>query len=134
MSESPYQSPISPEKTQLSDYGNNDLLAYFEPLYRRRIWAKITGVVFMIVGGLYTLTIIGAIAGVPIFLIGYNFFQASDHLEHGFAGQQGRLREASERISLGIMIFGILVLIWVIFMILYLLFVFLMIGASFTLN
>lgn len=134
MSDSPYQSPVDPTKNVLDDYGHNDLLAYFEPLYQRRIWAKIIGVVFILGGGLYTITIIGALVGVPLILVGYNLFQAADHLQHGFQGQVGRLQEASRRLSIALLIGGILTLICLIFMILYFLLIFFLIGVGATVN
>lgn len=126
---SPYQSPIEPAKQAAGDF--TDVRSLFHPLYRRRIWARIIGIVFMLVGILYSLTIIGALVGVPLAFAGYYLIQSASMLEQGFAGQLGALQEAANKLSQAMMLIGILILIWVTFMVLYFLFIFFVLGVSF---
>jgi hypothetical protein len=125
---SPYQSPVEPGKQFIDS--QLDPRSLFEPLYQRRIWPRILGIILILLGVLYSLLIIGAVIGVPLAFAGYYLFQSASLIEQGFQGHVGALREASNKLSLSLMIAGIMILVWAAFMVLYFLFVFFVLGVS----
>lgn len=124
--ESPYQSPTQPAK----HYGDNSVAQLFEPLYRRRVWMRIIGVLAILGGAFYTITIIGALVGVPMIFAGVYLMQAAGHFEHGLQGNPARLYEGVDRLSLAIQIAGIIALIGLVFTILYFIFIFAVVGLG----
>ncbi len=58
MEGSPYQVPVEPEKSGYSGFAP---LEAMEPIFRRRWWVRFLGIVLIVVGGVYTLTIFGAL-------------------------------------------------------------------------
>ena len=128
MSESPYQPPVKTENY----FGNasGDAFQVLQPLYEKRVWIRIAGICMMLIGGIYTITIIGAIFGAPALVIGLFFYQAAGHFEAGFNGEVGRLREGSQKLSLALLILGILSLIFAVIMVLYVFFIVFAIGLG----
>lgn len=124
--DSPYQTPAEPAKP----YSENNSAALFEPLYRRRVWMKILGIAMIIIGALYSLTIIGAIVGIPMIFAGLYLVQAAGHLEGGFAGDPTGFYEGANKLSLAVQLGGIMIIIMTVFMILYFAFIFLIIGIG----
>lgn len=124
--ESPYQSPTQPAK----HYGDNSAVQLLEPLYRRRVWLRIIGVLAILGGAFYTITIIGALVGVPMIFAGVYLMQAAGHFENGLQGNPARLYEGVDRLSLAIQIAGIIALIGLVFTILYFIFIFAVVGLG----
>ena len=124
--ESPYQPPSQPAKS----FGDNNLAGLFEPLYRRRVWMRIIGVLAILGGALYTLSIIGAIFGVPMIFVGIYLMQAASQLEQGMSGNPASLYESANKLSLVFQIVGILALISLVITILYILFIFVVLGIG----
>lgn len=127
MSDLPYQPPVEPSKFTGDA---NAAAALFEPLYRRRVWMKIIGVVLIVSGALYCITIIGAIVGVPVILMGLYLYQAAGHLENGFRGYADQLHEGADKLARSLQIAGILVVVWVVLMVLYFALIFLLLGVG----
>lgn len=115
MSNQPYASPAP---THASGY---DLATIFQPLADKSGWMKFIGIWMVIVGVLYSLSIIGAIIGVPIIIAGLNLAQGAGMLKGAYANDAGQLREACQKISTSAFIMGILLAIGVAMMVLYLL-------------
>lgn len=124
--DSPYQPPSQPAKP----FGDTNFAGLFEPLYRRRVWMRIIGVFAILGGALYTITIIGAIFGVPMIFAGLYLMQAASHLEQGIGGNPASLYESANKLSLAIQIAGIFVLISLVMTILYFLFIFVVVGIG----
>lgn len=120
MSDSPYQPPVEPGKFTGDA---NFAAALFEPLYRRRLWMRIIGVVLIVLGVLYCITILGAIVGVPFIFMGLYLYQAAGHLEGGFQGYAEQLHEGADKLARALQIGGILIAIWAVLMVLYVAFV-----------
>ena len=113
--ESPYQTPAEPSKM----YGGDNASGLFEPLYRKRIWMRILGIALILLGGLYCLTIVGAIFGIPMIFAGIFMNQAAGHIEAGFMGNPARLYEGSQKLASALQVGGIIILIISVIMILY---------------
>lgn len=129
MSDYPYQPPTEPAKFTGDA---NAAAALFEPLYRRRLWMRVVGVVVIVLGALYCLSIIGAIVGIPFIFMGVYQYQAAGHFENGFQGYTEQLHEGADKLARSLQIAGILAIIWIVIMSLYVLFFIVMIalGAS----
>lgn len=132
MMDSPYQTPAEPAKP----FSDGNSAALFEPFYRRRMWMRVLGVPLIIVGALYSITIIGAIVGIPMIFAGLYLVQAAGHFEGGYGGNTARFYEGADKLSLAVQLGGIVVIIMAVFMVLYLAFIFLLIGigAASTIN
>lgn len=129
MSDLPYQPPVEPSKFS----GDADAAAaLFEPLYRRRVWLRVVGVVLIMLGAMYCITIFGAIFGVPLIIMGLYLYQAAGHFESGFQGYTQQLHEGADRLARSIQIAGILAVILVAITVLYfaVLFVVLAVGLA----
>lgn len=118
MSYSPYQSPVEPTQTDQQSQ-IQFVFDAFAPLYQRRGWMKLIGIVLMVLGAIYCITIIGVIVGLPFILMGLFMFQSAGHLDNAYAGQIGLFRESMAKLSQAVLIMGILVLIWLILMVIY---------------
>lgn len=127
MSDLPYQPPVEPSKFAGDA---NAAAALFEPLYRRRTWMRIVGIVLVVFGAIYCISIIGAIFGIPMIIMGLYLHQAAGHFESGFRGYAEQLHEGADKLARTIQIAGILTLVGVVLMVLYfaVLFVVLAIG------
>ena len=97
---------------------------------------RVLGISLLVLGGLYSLTIIGAIFGGPLIFAGLYLVQAAGHFEGGYSGNTARFYEGADKLSLAIQLGGIMVIIMAVFMILYFAFIFLIIGigAASTIN
>ena len=97
--------PYSPTTTGVQP-GN--LVAVFQPLYDRRHYMTLIGILTMIGGILYCLTIIGAIFGIPVAIMGNSLRKAAQSLEEGTnSGNANAFMEANQSIGLFFLIAGI---------------------------
>jgi len=132
VSDNPYASPfegttgtpISVSKAQL-DFGS------VRPLCNVSGWLKFLGIVYIILGVIYCITIIGAIVGwLPIW-IGALLNGASNELSHGYRLSNERaIRIGMEKLALTVKIVGVLTLIGLVINGLYLAFIFFAIVAG----
>jgi hypothetical protein len=127
MEGSPYQVPVEPEKSGYSGFAP---LEAMEPIFRRRWWVRFLGIVLIVVGGVYTLTIFGALFGIPVLMCGVFLFQAGKHFDAAYAGDYYRIREGFEKLTLAIIVAAILFSILAVFMILYVMLIVSMIGLT----
>ncbi len=127
MEGSPYQIPAEPEKFGNLSFAPPEVL---EPVFRRRWWIRFLGIVLIIIGGVYTLTIFGALFGIPLLVCGVFLYQAGKHFDAAYAGDYYRIREGFEKLTLAIVVAAILFSILAVFMILYLMLIVSMIGLS----
>lgn len=116
MSDFPYQPPVEPSKFTGDA---NAAAALFEPLYRRRLWMRIIGIVLIVLGALYCITIIGALVGIPFIFMGLYLHQAAGHFENGFRGYTDQLHEGADKLARSLQIAGVLTLIGIVLMVLY---------------
>ncbi len=100
------------------------------PLVEKAGWMKFIGILCIIGGALYCITIIGAIWGIPFILAGLNLTQASTSYRQGYPNNPAMLLEGSQKLGTSIMIVGIIFAIGVVLSIIYMAFVLLMVIAS----
>lgn len=117
MSSQPYAPPGPPSTASF------DLATVFQPLAERAGWLKFIGVWMIIVGVMYSLSIIGAIVGVPVIIAGVNLMQAGGLLKTAY-NNAGQMREACSKMSTSALIMGILLAISLGLMVMYLLAIF----------
>ncbi|MEO1525823.1 MAG: DUF5362 family protein [Planctomycetota bacterium] len=98
--------PYSP--TTAGGGPTSDLVTIFRPLYERRHFMTLIGILTMIGGILYCLTIVGAIFGVPVAIMGNALRKAAQSLEEGNnTGNGNAFMEANQSIGLFFLIAGI---------------------------
>lgn len=120
--------PYSPTTASGGSAGN--LTSIFMPLYERRIYMTLIGILAMIAGVLYCLSIIGAIVGIPFVIMGNSLRKASQSLEEGVStGNPNAYMEANQSIGLFFLIAGIFAIIGIVINVVMIGFVFL--GALF---
>ena len=107
----PYESPI-PVKNPGPSGAKADVFQVNYTLYEVRGWIRLLGILNIIGGVLYCLTICGIIIGwLPIW-IGINFNAATSHLETAFQnGNAAQLKVAVDKLGLNFKIFGVLAMI-----------------------
>lgn len=123
MSDNPYQQPAA---TAAPPIAGSETAQVVAPLYERRGWIKLLGVLSIIYGAFSCLSIFGAIWGIPLIFAGVNMFQAASAYDEGFPHHSGQLREASQKLATAFLIQGIVALIFLILGVLYILFIILM--------
>ncbi|MEW6071105.1 MAG: DUF5362 domain-containing protein [Planctomycetota bacterium] len=106
---------------QQSDLGGGglDVFEVAEPMERAQGWLKFLGILCIIGGVLYCLTIVGAIVGwIPIWM-GVLLNKASNGIGEGFDRRRPEeIRQAFDRLRLAIKIYGILAIVGIGLMIL----------------
>lgn len=100
--------------------GELDAFQVSEPMYHAKGWLKFFGILSIIGGVLYCLTIVGAVVGwIPIW-IGVLLLKTAGGLESGFASGRTRdIREGFDKLRLAFKIYGILTIIGFGLMVLY---------------
>ncbi|MEL6106825.1 MAG: DUF5362 family protein [Planctomycetota bacterium] len=102
--------PYSP--TTAPGGSGSNLASIFMPLYERRLFMTLIGILAMIAGVLYCLTIIGAIVGIPFVIMGNSLRKASQSLEEGSStGNPNAFMEANQSLGLFFLIAGIFAII-----------------------
>ena len=114
-------SPSNPyQPTAGGSVSPTDLAQAFHPLYERKGMISLIGILCILGGALYCLTIIGAVIGVPVIIMGLALTTASKNLDAGVAGgNPTSLFEASSQLAKFFFIAGILAIIGLIFNLLY---------------
>jgi hypothetical protein len=122
MSDNPYSSPMGTPGSPISKPGFEGGLALntVEPLVQVAGWLKFLGILNIIAGVIYCLTIVGIIFGwLPIW-IGVTLNKASNSLQTGYANRsQLVLRNGMESLALVVKIFGVLAVIGLVINVLY---------------
>ncbi len=86
---------------------------------------RFVGIFYIIVGGFYCLSIIGAIMGVPFIICGIRLRESANFFDnYSFGGDTGILENAIERQSKFFFIQKVLFIIGIVLMILYIIFIF----------
>lgn len=122
MEKNPYSSP-----EQSSPFGTNVAAApgvlpmdVIMPLYNAKGWMKLIGIVNIVFGVLYCITIVGAVVGWLPLWIGVLLTKASGHLETGVASSSSHeIGQATSKLGTLFTIFGVLTLIQLIIICLY---------------
>jgi hypothetical protein len=125
MSDNPYSSPASTFDSPFSQGFSAGLdFGSVAPLCYAAGWLKFLGIVNIVAGVIYCLTIIGLVIGwLPIWL-GVLLNRASDSLRAGYEGQDGqRIHIGMDSLALAVKIVGVLAIIGLAFNVLYLGFV-----------
>ena len=120
MSDNPYSSPgAAPGSPFPKDIPGLDF-ASVAPLCHAAGWLKFLGILNIIAGVIYCLTIIGLIIGwLPIW-IGISLNKASDALKAGYAQQDGQqIAIGMDRLALVVKIFGVLAIIGLVINVIY---------------
>ena len=112
MSNNPYVSPVGPTGSAPSKGDDSLDFHSVAPLYNVAGWLKLLGILNIIGGVIYCLTIIGAVIGWLPLWIGISLNNASNSLRRGYEQRRaGGVRQGMEQLALAIKIFGILALI-----------------------
>jgi len=120
VSENPY---TSPQERSDSPFSGKDTALSFDdlaPLCNASGWLKLLGVVNIIIGIFYCITIIGLIIGwLPIW-IGVTLNRASNSLKAGYEqSNRHEIRSGMSSLALACKIIGVIVIIYLILMALY---------------
>lgn len=117
----PFSQPENPYASTLqSSAPSSEVGAAFRPLYERKSMISLIGVLLIIGGALYCLTIIGAIIGIPFIIMGLALRSAATNLTQGAETQEtGAFHQASTEIAKFFFIAGIIAIIGIVFNILY---------------
>ncbi len=122
MSDNPYSAPTDTPGSPLPKPGAEGGLDYgtIAPLVQVAGWMKFLGILNIIAGVIYCLTIIGLIFGwVPIW-IGISLNKASNSLQSGYARRSpGEIRNGMDSLGLVIKIFGVLAVIGLVINVIY---------------
>lgn len=127
MSENPFQSPraTGPAPGMSHAMGGQIPVGAIMPLVNAKGWLKLMGIVQIIIGGMYCLTIIGAVIGwLPIWM-GILLTKASAALEN--PNNPDAVHEAMSKLGTLFTIAGVLTLIWLGMIVLYIVFFIVMI-------
>jgi hypothetical protein len=132
VSDNPYASPFAGAAgTPISDSKAQLDFASVRPLCDVAGWLKFLGIVNIIVGVIYCITIIGAIFGWLPLWIGVLLKNASNELGQGYRlRSEDGIRIGMEKLGLAIKIIGVLTVIGLAINVLYLAFVFVAILAG----
>jgi hypothetical protein len=128
----PYSSPFAAAGAPSSQVSPPSLDAVM-PLYRVRGWLKFLGILNIIAGSLYCITIIGAIIGWLPLWIGILLHKAAQSLQGGVeSGNAYQAAEGTQKLATVILIMGVLAAINVAIIVLYFAFIAVMIvvGAA----
>ncbi len=117
----PHPSQENPYAATLQSSTSSSEVGYaFKPLYERKGMISLIGVLLIIGGAIYCLTIIGAIIGIPFIIMGLSLRSAASNLTQGIEAQAaGAFEQASTDIAKFFFIAGILAIIGLIFNVLY---------------
>jgi hypothetical protein len=130
MEPNPYSSPFAASGAtgpQATPANLNVVL----PLYRVKGWLKFLGILNIIAGAFYCITIIGAIIGWLPLWIGVLLYKAAQALQGGVeSGDTNQATEGTQKLSTVIVIMGVLAAINVAIILLYFVFIVVMIFAS----
>ena len=120
MSDNPYSSPASTSGSPLPKPGADLDFSAVAPLCLTAGWLRFLGILNIIVGVIYCLTIVGLIFGwLPIW-IGITLNKASSSLQSGYARRsQQEIRIGMDSLALVVKIFGVLAVIWLAMIALY---------------
>lgn len=120
MSDNPYSSPMSTPGSPAPKPGADLDYSAVAPLCLAAGWLKFLGILNIIAGVLYCLTIVGIIFGwLPIW-IGISLNKASASLQMGYARRsQVEIRTGMEALALVVKIFGVLAIIGLVINVLY---------------
>jgi hypothetical protein len=120
VSDNPYSSPAPSPDSPFTKGGSGLDFSSIAPLCQAAGWLKFLGILNIILGVLYCLTIIGLIIGwLPIW-IGISLNKASDSLRAGYESQDGGQIEAGmDSLALVFRIFGVLAIIGLVINVLY---------------
>ena len=125
MSDNPYTTPMGTPGSPFPKPGAEAGLDYgaIAPLCQAAGWLKFLGILNIIAGVIYCLTIVGLIVGwLPIW-IGISLNKASSSLESGLARRSpGDIRAGMDSLALVIKIFGVLAIIGIVINVLYIAF------------
>ena len=120
MSESPYTSPKEPSS---SPFSAKDTALSFDdlaPLCKASGWIKLLGIVNIIIGVIYCITIIGLIIGWLPLWIGITLNRASNSLKAGYEqSNRHEIREGMSSLALVYKIIGVIVIIYLVLLALY---------------
>lgn len=126
----PYQVP---DKSFIANqgYGGYAPPSVCQPLAEKAFWMQLMGWVFLVQGILTSLSIIGAIFGVPVAMMGYHLKEAGNKYKRGVPADPNLQLEASNHLGTYFLINGIFMMIGLAFAALYLvaLFAMLVIGG-----
>lgn len=116
----PYQSPESSDDPYPVDDVETPGVEIVAPLFYNRGWMKFLGIMLLIGGILYCLTIIGIIVGWAPIVIGIKLLGAARALEDGYPSQSpATLTHGMQELSGAIKIAGIMAIISLVLMALY---------------
>ena len=119
MSENPFQSPHA--AGQAAPMGGHLPVGVIMPLANVKGWLKLIGIVQIVLGALYCLTIVGVVIGwLPIWT-GVLLTKASASLEN--PSSPDHVHEAMSKLGTLFTIAGVMTLIWIVLMALYVLFI-----------
>ena len=120
MSENPYTSPQEPPDSPFS--GKDTALSFDDlaPLCNASGWLKLLGVVNIIIGVIYCITIIGLIIGWLPLWIGITLNRASNSLKAGYEqSNRHEIRRGMSSLALVCKIIGVIVIIYLVLLALY---------------
>lgn len=110
MEKNPYQPPAAGNLAPAGLTGSNAGLV--RPLYDVKGWLKLLGVLNIIIGVIYCITIIGAIFGWIPLLLGIKANKSSNELREGFeTSDESKVQSAIRNLATCIKMVGILTLI-----------------------
>jgi hypothetical protein len=128
MSHNPYSQPapmgLPPQGRRhpgdLCEVGDPRLFEVVAPLYDANGWLRLIGWANIVLGAIYCLTIIGAIIGWLPLWIGFLLKNAADKYRRGYQTEDGReIYLGNKDLKTVITIFGVLMLINLVFLALY---------------
>ena len=120
MSDNPYTSPKEPSGSPFS--GKHTALSFDDlaPLCNASSWLKLLGVVNIVIGVIYCITIIGLIIGWLPLWIGITLNRASNSLKAGYEQSNcHEIREGMSSLALVFKIIGVIVIIYLVLLALY---------------
>lgn len=120
----PYQIPKgAPGQGNYGSYGQSGGTSVCQPLADKAIWMQLMGWPMLVLGILYSLTIVGAIGGIPMAIMGWNLKEAARKYTLGVPHDANMQFQASNHLGTFFLINGIMVLIGLVLSTLYILFV-----------
>lgn len=116
----PYQIPKGAPPQ--GSYGQTGGTSVCQPLADKAIWMQLMGWPMLVMGILYSLTIVGAIGGIPMAIMGWNLKEAARKYTLGVPHDANMQFQASNHLGTYFLISGIMALIGLVFLTLYILF------------
>lgn len=89
--------------------GTTELTQVFQPIQESKGWINLIGIMTIIGGALYCLTIIGAVFGIPVLIMGLALRKSTAKVDEGMASNDANaFYEANKEMSKFFMIAGIM--------------------------